>query len=204
VGTSDLTSPADSVRTYSLEENRKLTQNLLAITTRVHAREFADSPPTRELLRHFHASLFEGVRDHAGRVRGPGFGQEHLLFGPNRSCHRRDVERELEQVFRRAAAVFHELVADRDASNFEERAIWLAVETHAEVIRIHPFEDGNGRSSRLLMGQILVALGLRSIPVEACKQEYNHALNLYFERKTREPLLSLFLRLYPVAGDEGR
>ena len=70
--------------------------------------------------------------------------------------------------------------------------------THAEVIRIHPFEDGNGRSSRLMMSHILIGLGMSPIPVEAAKDEYNEALNVYFASSNQMPLLDLFLRLYPV------
>jgi Fic family protein len=42
---------------------------------------------------------------------------------------------------------------------------------HADIIKVHPFEDGNGRTSRLVASWILVELGLRPIPVEAVKQE---------------------------------
>lgn len=50
------------------------------------------------------------------------------------------------------------------------------------------------------MSHILIALGLLPIPIEACKDEYNKTLNLYFERRERQPLLDLFLRLYPWVG----
>lgn len=71
----------------------------------------------------------------------------------------------------------------------------VAVWAHAEVVRIHPFLDGNGRSSRLLMNAILVRLGLRPIAVEAVKHEYNEALNHYFRERELERLVDLMLRL---------
>ena len=76
--------------------------------------------------------------------------------------------------------------------------MWTAAWAHAEIIRIHPFEDGNGRSSRLVMTHVLVSLGLRPIPVDACKQEYNDALNAYFRTGELQTLVDLLLRLYPL------
>lgn len=129
---------------------------------------------------------------------GPGFGQEHLAFGPNRSSHRNDVDRELREAFEKCRKDLNALLDDHLAPDYERRSIWLAVWMHAEVIRIHPFEDGNGRSSRLMMSHLLIALGMSPIPVEAAKDEYNVALNVYFATSNQMPLLDLFLRLYPL------
>jgi Fic family protein len=63
------------------------------------------------------------------------------------------------------------------------------------VVRIHPFLDGNGRSSRLLMNAVLVGLGLSPIAVESVKQEYNEALNRYFRSKDLQTLIDLMLQL---------
>ena len=120
---SDLTSGADSARSYTPEENRQLTDNLLAVTKRLHAGELADRPPSTDLLRSFHASLFQGVRDHAGRHRDRGFGQEYLTFGPNRSSHRNDVGRELFDAFERCSRDLRALVAEPGAELYEERGI---------------------------------------------------------------------------------
>ncbi len=200
MASSDLTSGADSVRSYTPEENRQLTENLLVLVREVHARRLVELPPSIDLLRWLHAQLFEGVRSHAGRIRGPGFGQEYLAFGPNRSSHRDNVQRELEEVFRSVLRELAELRANPTRADYERAGIWLGVRVHAEIIRIHPFEDGNGRSSRLMMSHVLVALDLLPIPIEACKDEYNKALNVYFARSDGAPLLDLFLRLYPIGA----
>ncbi|WP_198023016.1 Fic family protein [Paenibacillus zanthoxyli] len=42
---------------------------------------------------------------------------------------------------------FYADLPEKDAAN----AIKLAAWTHAEFVRIHPFTDGNGRTSRLIM-----------------------------------------------------
>jgi hypothetical protein len=89
----------DPVRIYSLEEQGQLTEHLHAITRQVHAGDLRDRPLNLDLLRALHDALFRGVRDHAGRIRGAGFGSEYLTFGPNRSVRRDDVERSLNAVF---------------------------------------------------------------------------------------------------------
>ncbi len=83
--------------------------------------------------------------------------------------------------------------ANPEDPNYESKALHVAVYSHAEMIRTHPFEDGNGRSGRLLMGAILVRLGMRQIPVESCKQEYIATLNHYYQTRDIQPLLDLFL-----------
>ena len=58
--------------------------------------------------------------------------------------------------------------------------IALAAWTHAEFVRIHPFPDGNGRTSRLLMNYQLLAQGFA--PVSIAKEDrldYYNALEAY-------------------------
>ncbi len=185
----------DPVRKYSPEEERGLTERLLELTRRVHAGEETFEAPTIGLLLDLHRRLFTGIRGHAGKARGPGFGSERLAFGPNRSAHRDAVPGELEQVFESVRRSLRSFDANRGAERFEADAVHLAVWAHAQIIRIHPFEDGNGRTSRLIMNGLLVRLGLRPIALEACKPEYTDALNLYFHERNFRPLLDLFLRL---------
>ena len=58
--------------------------------------------------------------------------------------------------------------------------IELAAWTHAEFVKIHPFVDGNGRTSRMLMNYQLMAGGF--LPVSVAKEdrlEYFEALEAY-------------------------
>lgn len=185
----------DPVREYTPEEERALTERLVLLTRRVHAGEEPFTAPTASLLVDLHRRLFDGIRDHAGRPRGPGQGSERLQFGPNRSVHRDLVPAELESVFEGVRRSLRSFDENRGAAEYEERAVHLAVWAHAQIIRIHPFEDGNGRTSRLIMSGLLARLGLRPIPIEACKSEYTDALNAYFHEQDLKPLLDLFLQL---------
>jgi Fic family protein len=112
--------------------------------------------------------------------------------------HRTEVLAQLEQVFRsvrESIASFDDSPGD---SNYDESAFRLALWAHAEVVRVHPFEDGNGRSARALMNWILVRLGLRPIDIRVPKQEYHSCLNHYYRTNDLSPLLDLALSLYPV------
>src|SRR5581483_9668643 len=119
---------------------------------------------------------FGGVRSHAGRPRGPGFGAEVLRFGPQYSAHRRDVARELDTLFQWLRVAVGEVEADPASEEYDLSAMRVALHAHTEVIRIHPFEDGNGRASRLLLDLLLVRFGLRPISFDAVREEYIAAL----------------------------
>ncbi len=67
------------------------------------------------------------MRDHAGWTRGRGFGQEVLTFGPNRSVHRNDVERELATPFDCVAAQLPRLGESVAEPRYEADALRLAV-----------------------------------------------------------------------------
>lgn len=189
----------DPTRTYSEAEKHALSVNLEALLKRVNAR-LVTGPLTVELMCSFHRDLFGGVRSHAGRHRSSDFGAEHLTFGPMRSLHRREVSKALEQLGqrtrRRLEVDFPEGESD-DPETLQAR-IQLAAEFHAEFIRIHPFEDGNGRVGRALMSHLLVKLGLLPIPIEANKQEYYTALNESHSGQGLDALVDLLLRLYPI------
>lgn len=188
----------DPVRTYSDEEQKALTDHLAEMTAAVYRGDSRPRTTDLALLRDLHAALFADIRQHAGRIRDRGFGSEYLVFGPHQSHHRDVVKEGLEKVFDRTRRIVDELRRDNEAVDYDNRALHVAVWTQAEIIRIHPFEDGNGRTSRLISGHILVVLGLRPVAIEAVKQEYTEALNHYFTRHQMGPLLDLYLRLYPL------
>lgn len=61
-----------------------------------------------------------------------------------------------------------------------ESPIQCAAWTHAEFVRIHPFVDGNGRTSRLIMNYQLMANGLLPLSIKKeSRLEYFNALEVY-------------------------
>ncbi len=68
----------------------------------------------------------------------------------------------------------------------------LAAWTHAEFVKIHPFTDGNGRTSRLIMNYQLMAEGFP--PVSISKEdrlEYFKALEAYAVEGDLQPFAEL-------------
>jgi Fic family protein len=140
------------------------------------------------------------MRAHSGRIRQPGRGFEFLTFGPNRSVSNRECPAQLDRAFENARRALARADRDSPAGDYEEVVLSAAVQLHAELVRIHPFEDGNGRSSRLLLNVVLVSYGLPPIEVERIKAEYNECLNHYFSTSDLEPLLALLLKTYDDPG----
>lgn len=175
-----------------------MTENLHELLAAVHGGAFLRVPVGMKLLEALHFNVFRGVRSHAGRCRGPDFGSEHLVFGPHRSAGRADVPRGLATVFEAFDQTLRRLESDPDAADYERGALRAALQLHADVILIHPFEDGNGRSGRALMDVVLVRLGLRPLPIEVPKQEYLAALNHYYQTGDLDALQDMALRIYAL------
>ena len=98
--------------------------------------------------------------------------------------------------------------ADLKLKEKELNPIELAAWTHAEFVRIHPFVDGNGRTSRLIMNYQLLLNGY--LPVSVAKEnklDYYNALEQYavngdltffadFVAELEEVQLDEYLHLY--------
>jgi Fic family protein len=84
-----------------------------------------------------------------------------------------------------------------DISDKKERnPIELAAWTHSEFVRIHPFIDGNGRTSRLIMNYQLMLHGF--LPISIAKKdrlEYYNALEEYAVNKNLELFIDMIARL---------
>lgn len=70
--------------------------------------------------------------------------------------------------------------------------IELAAWTHAEFVRIHPFPDGNGRTSRLIMNYQLMSAGLLPINIRTENRiQYYDALDKYASERDLQPFTEL-------------
>ena len=68
--------------------------------------------------------------------------------------------------------------------------------THAEFVRIHPFIDGNGRTSRLLMNYQLMAAGFLPVSIEKENRlDYYNALETYAVQNNLELFTELIAEL---------
>lgn len=77
-----------------------------------------------------------------------------------------------------------------------DNAIVKAAYVHAEFVKIHPFIDGNGRTSRLIMNYILIQNGYLPISVSKdSKLKYYDALDLYAIENNLNPFMELIADL---------
>lgn len=82
-------------------------------------------------------------------------------------------------------------------------AIELAAWTHAEFVKIHPYVDGNGRTSRMIMNYQLMRAGF--LPVSIAKEnrlEYFEALESYAVDGNLEPFSEMIASLEEERLDE--
>lgn len=162
---------------YSAEEKRHLSKTAEAVDGEIRLGKFKHHPWGVPLIVELHLRLMGQVRPGgAGRLRSKTWGEDRLVFGPNRSTHRNEVASALRTLFERAQRLRAEVGEQFDFGRAIELAVWL----HAELIRIHPFFDGNGRTSRFMLNLALESMGIGCVAVEVVKKEYNHALNAYF------------------------
>lgn len=78
----------------------------------------------------------------------------------------------------------------------ELNAVELAAWTHAEFVKIHPFVDGNGRTSRMIMNYQLMVQGF--LPVSIAKEtrlEYFDALETYAVKGELRPFAEMIAAL---------
>ena len=94
---------------------------------------------------------------------------------------------------------FYEEVDNKAGLNPIELVAW----THAEFVRIHPFIDGNGRTSRLLMNYQLMLHDF--LPVSIDKEnrlDYYNALECYAVHKDLNPFADFIAELEEKQLDE--
>ncbi|MNN93487.1 Fic/DOC family protein [compost metagenome] len=87
---------------------------------------------------------------------------------------------------------FYADLSEKEAVNFIELAAW----THAEFVRIHPFADGSGRTSRLIMNYQLLANGV--LPISIAKEnrlDYFNALEAHAVHHDLEPFADMIASL---------
>ena len=98
-----------------------------------------------------------------------------------------------QQMYDQIKSFFMELSQKRITKSFTSLdIIELAAWTHAEFVRIHPFNDGNGRTSRLIMNYQLMFHGFPAINIPLdMKTQYFEALEQYDTKKE----LKLFIEI---------
>ena len=85
-------------------------------------------------------------------------------------------------------------MADYDTKKTTLNPIELASYVHADFVRIHPFQDGNGRTARLLLNFMLMKAGYQPVIIEAKDRPiYYESLNDYAVTGNLESFYNLVL-----------
>lgn len=81
--------------------------------------------------------------------------------------------------------------------------IELAAWTHAEFVRIHPFEDGNGRTSRMIMNYQLLLSGFQAVDIKKeDRLSYYENLEAYAVHGDLQPFAEMIAGLEEQRLDE--
>lgn len=140
-----------------------------------------DEKPLNEgIIKDIHALLTENIM-----VGGVYRNVEVYISG---AAHTPPVPNEMYQQVKN----FYADLAEKNNIDIIELAAW----THAEFVRIHPFADGNGRTSRLIMNYQLLANGY--LPVSIAKEtrlDYFNSLEAYAVRRDLKPFADMIASL---------
>lgn len=139
-----------------------------------------DEPLTQDLIKIFHYELKSGVFE--DRAHGYAIGdykQRPNMIGMYQSARPENVAREMYSLM--------------DWYNNYEVNISVLAEFHARYESIHPFQDGNGRTGRLILFRECLKNGIVPVVIEDVnRNEYFEALRKYREAKSLNKLIGLF------------
>lgn len=148
-----------------------------------------------QLLLRFHEMIGRDLHEHFTAVPGT-FAQSQRIVGPYRAPAPSDVPPLINKLCAWLQAEFH-----YPRQRFSE-AVVQAIVTHVYIEWIHPFDDGNGRTGRLVEFYVLSRAGLPSIASHLLANHYNDTRPEYYrqlQKAKHERDITAFLT-YAVIG----
>lgn len=139
-----------------------------------------EQPLTQELIKAFHYELKSGVfEDRANGYAIGDYKKRPNMIGMYETVHPRDVEFRMEELL----TWYGEQLVNLD----------VLAEFHARYESIHPFQDGNGRTGRLIIFRECLKNNIIPLVIEDInRNSYLAALKEYRESKGLEKLINLF------------
>lgn len=139
---------------------------------------------SKELIIEVHKILMSGISAHCGEYRKHNVRQF--------ACGVHDYK-EIDSRLDTFIDLYNEIRITNSTS-------YLAAFVHAELIRIHPFNDGNGRVATLMMNFILLSSNLPAISIEPDDRElYMYFTGLYTRRHLLQPIIDM-VEIYTRGG----
>lgn len=141
-----------------------------------------NSDLTQDLIKQFHHELKSGVfEDRANGYAIGEYKERPNVIGIYRTVKPEDVEDEMASLM---------LWYRKQKADLTTLAEW-----HARYESIHPFQDGNGRTGRLIIFRECLKNGIVPLIIEAGnRNEYLDALKAYREETNLLPLVELFCK----------
>jgi len=135
---------------------------------------------SQDLIKQFHYELKSGVfEDRANGYAIGDYKQRPNMIGMYQTVRPESVTQEMNLLM--------------DWYNNQEVDISVLAEFHARYESIHPFQDGNGRTGRIILFRECLKNGIVPIVIEdANRNEYLEALKEYKEERSLNKLISLF------------
>lgn len=137
-------------------------------------------PLTQELIKQFHNELKSGVfEDRANGYAIGDYKKRPNMIGMYQTVRPENVEKEMSLLI--------------DWYGSQTGNIAVLAEFHARYESIHPFQDGNGRTGRLLLFRECLQNGIVPVVIEdSNRNAYLDALKMYREEKGLNKLTALF------------
>lgn len=139
-----------------------------------------DEPLSQELIKSFHYELKSGVfEDRANGYAIGDYKERPNMVGIYRTAKPEDVQSEMERLLN----WYFSMQAD----------IAVLAEFHARYESIHPFQDGNGRTGRVILFRECLKNGIvPAVIEEENRSDYMDGLKQYREEKRTDKLVALF------------
>ncbi len=141
-----------------------------------------EKPLSQELIKQFHYELKSGVFE--DRANGYAIGEYKKrpnIIGIYQTARPEDVVQEMYLLM--------------EWYGCQSVNISILAEFHARYENIHPFQDGNGRTGRLILFRECLKHGIVPVVVEDVNRyEYLEALEEYREKNMLDKLISLFIK----------
>jgi Fic family protein len=154
---------------------------------------------TLKVVEDMHRVLFAGLfPEFAGRLRGepPQYVPCDVHFGNRIAVRYPDVVAECSSLLQTTAEFINRLDDLRNtlpSDEFAEEVLKVAAYLHCELVRIHPFRNGNGRLARTCSNYFAARYGFLPIPYERPKEDYIDAIRSWLNYRRIEHFMD-FLR----------
>lgn len=154
-----------------------------------YAKDYGEDslPLTKEFILELHKITFEGSKSFAGQLR-----QCNVRIGNHLGTDWRLLDEELDYLIKQYNKIENKVLKNtyyQTPNTSDYNPLFLTTFLHNEFEMIHPFEDGNGRTGRLLLNYVCAKHDLPPINITyEHRYEYYNALINYHQTRDVKPM----------------